>query len=350
MARDRAVSTDPLSGVEKAAILLLSLGPEAACDVLRRLDEEEVRRVSHALAGARSVSPEQLEKVGQEFRVCFAGPSDLTVNGQAFARAVVAKALADPTAAAAGSRGEILAELEHGGAGAAGLAAAVAGVPAESMARLLEGEHPQIAALIVASIGPEHAARILTHLPEASRVDVIERVAHLDSAVPASLIAEVGSILREQVQGLMRESGSVPGGPKVVAEIIKQADKELEEQVFAGLEQRDGPLAETIRGMLFTFEDLMQLDNRGMQALLKEVAREDLLLSLKTASPELSQKIFSNVSSRAAEILREDLDTAGPARLSDVEAAQGKVVATMRELEADGKIVLAGSGKGDALV
>jgi flagellar motor switch protein FliG len=164
-------------------------------------------------------------------------------------------------------------------------------------------------------------------------------------------VTEVSNILREQVRVFARESGSVPGGTKVAAEVMKQADKTLEERIFESLEQRDPELTAAIRAQLFTFEDLMQLDNRGMQALLKEVAREDLLLSLKTASPELSKKIFANVSSRAAEILREDLETAAPARLTDVEAAQARVIATMRELEAEGKIVLAGTGPGgDSLV
>lgn len=351
MVGGRRVRDQPLSGAEKAAVLLLSLGPEAACEVLRRLDDGDVRRVSQAIAKARTVSAEEVEEVAEDFKVQFGGPSGLTVNGQAFARAVVSKALADPSAPAAGSRGEILAELEHAPAStAADLAQVIDGVPPEGVAKLLEAEHPQIVALILAYVGPERAMKIITHLPESTQSEMFERLARLDSAVPASVIAEVGDMLREQVKGFVRESGSIPGGPKVAAEIMKYADKTLEDRVFEELEQRDADLTAAIRGQLFTFEDLLQLDNRGMQALLKEVAREELLLSLKTASSELKEKVFANVSSRAAEILREDMETAGPARLADVEEAQGKLVATMRGLEADGKIVLAGVGQGDALV
>lgn len=351
MARDQALKTGPLTGVEKAAVLLLSLGPETACEVLRRLDEQEVRQVSQALARARAVTPDQVQQVADDFRARAGGPASLNVNGRAFARTVVAKALADPSAAAARSRTEILADLEHTlASGSAALAEVIEGVPPEGLARLLESEHPQIVALILACVGPEYAMRVLRLLPAPMQDDMIERLARLDSMVPASLVAEVGTLLREQVKALMREGGMVPGGPKVAAEVMKQAEKSLEERIFEALEARDPELVAAIRNQLFTFEDLLQLDNRGMQALLKEVAREELLLALKTASPGLSRKIFANVSSRAAEILREDLETAGPARLADVETAQAKIIATMRELESEGKIVLAGTGQGDALV
>ena len=151
-------------------------------------------------------------------------------------------------------------------------------------------------------------------------------------------------------KGLARETGKAAGGPKVVAEMMKHADKATEGRIFDDLEQRDPELAGSIRAMLFTFEDCLQFDNRSMQTLLKEVAREDLLLALKTASPALSEKIFANVSSRAAEILREDLSSSGPARLKDVEAAQQRIVAAVRDLEADGKLVVAGGASGDVLV
>jgi flagellar motor switch protein FliG len=191
---------------------------------------------------------------------------------------------------------------------------------------------------------------VLRSLPEALQADLVERLARLDAAVPPSLVQEVGAILRDQVKGLARETGKSAGGPKVVAEMMKHADKTTEGRIFEELEQRDPELAATVRGMLFTFEDCLQFDNRSMQTLLKEVAREDLLLALKTASPALSEKIFANVSSRAAEILREDLSSSGPARLKDVEAAQQRIVAAVRDLEADGKLVLAGGGSDDVLV
>jgi flagellar motor switch protein FliG len=329
-------------------VLLLSLGPEIASEVFRHLDEAAVRQVTKALARIHTVPADQLRAVEQDYRKRVGGAGGLRVDGLLFARALVNQALADGDATKALSRDEILAELDQLPSGeAAGLARALEGIPPEGLARLLESEHPQIATLILAHLGPAQAMRVLRGLPESLQTDLVERLARLDAAVSPSLVAEVGAILRDQVKGLARETGKSAGGPKVVAEMMKHADKVTEGRLFEDLEQRDAELANAIRAMLFTFEDCLQFDNRSMQTLLKEVAREDLLLGLKTASPALSEKIFANVSSRAAEILREDLSSSGPARLKDVEAAQQRIVAAVRDLEADGKLVIAGGGGGD---
>jgi flagellar motor switch protein FliG len=346
------MADEPLSGVDKAAVLLLALGPEVASEVFRHLDEAEVRQVTKALARIRKVPGEHLKVVEQEYRKRIGGGGGLHVDGLLFARALVNQSLGSAEAAAGVSRDDILAELESLPSGEmTGLARALDGVPADGLARLLESEHPQIATLILAHLAPAQAMLVLRALPEAVQSDLVERLARLDAAVSPALVAEVGTILRDQVKGLARDTGGKSaGGPKVVAEMIKHADKETEGRLFENLEQRDPELAATVRNMLFTFEDCLQFDNRSMQTLLKEIAREDLLLALKTASPALSEKIFANVSSRAAEILREDLASSGPARLKDVEAAQQRIVAAVRDLEADGKIVVAGSGGDDVLV
>jgi flagellar motor switch protein FliG len=336
-----AAGATALSGVDKAAVLLLSLGPEAATSVLRHLGEAEVRQVSHALARVRSVEPEHLEHVHQEFQERL-GAAGVAVDGKEFARAVVTKALPDGSA-------DILAGLEAVAGGASVLGDALAGAPAAGLARLLSGEHPQIAALVLAHLGASQAGELLGFLPEELQADVVERMARLES-VPATLVAEVGATLRAQVQASLRPAGSTAGGPKAVAQLMNCADKTIEARVFEAMEARDPELVNTIRNLMFTFEDCVKLDNRSLQTLLKEVAREDLLLALKTASPELSAKIFANVSSRAAEILREDMASSGPVRLKDVETAQLKIIGVHRELEAEGKIVVAGSGKDDVVV
>jgi flagellar motor switch protein FliG len=339
-----------LPGVEKAAVLLLSLGTEAASDVLRHLGESEVRRVSQALARVRSVDPEQLGRIHREFQERLSATKGLAVDGKEFARAVVNKALADQGGTSAIRRVEILAEIEHTAGGGVVLAEALADVPVDGLARLLEGEHPQVAALILGHVPAARAGEVLVHLPEALQSDVVERLARLDS-VPPELIGELGTVVREQVKSLLGPAtGSAVGGPRAVAEMMNHADKTVEGRIFEEIETRDPELASTIRNLMFTFEDCLKLDNRSLQNLLKEVAREDLLLALKTASPALSEKIFANVSSRAAEILREDMASSGPVRLKDVEAAQLKVIATLRELETEGKVVVAGSGKDDVLV
>jgi flagellar motor switch protein FliG len=342
---------EELKGAEKAAVLLLSLGPEVATEVFRHLDESEVRLVTKTLARIRNVPADHIRLVEQDYRKRVSNARGLRVDGLLFARALVNESLANGEASTAVNRDEILAELDQLPSGeATGLTHALEGVPPDGLARLLETEHPQIATLILAHLAPAQGMLVLRSLPEAIQTDLVERLARLDTAVPPSLIAEVGHLLRDQVKGLARETGKAAGGPKVVAELMKHADKTTEGRIFEELEQRDAELAGSIRAMLFTFEDCLQFDNRSMQALLKEVAREDLLLALKTASPALSEKIFANVSSRAAEILREDLSSSGPARLKDVEAAQQRIVAAVRDLEADGKIVIAGSGSDDVLV
>jgi flagellar motor switch protein FliG len=342
--------SEPLPGLSKAAMLLVSLGPEVASDVLRHLGEAEVRQLSQALARVNAVPSEALQEVTAELAAHLQNANGVTVDGREFARTVVGKALADPKSAAAPRRDEILAEIEHLAEGdPAALTRALQGVPAEGLALLLQSEHPQIAALILAHVSAAQAGAVLGHLPETLQDDVVERLAKLE-AVPPALVAEVGAIVREQVKGLLRAPGSSLGGPKAVANLMNHADKTLESRIFEEIEKRDPELVTTIRNLMFTFEDCARLDNRSLQTLLKEVTREDLLLALKTASPALSEKVFANVSSRAAEILRDDMASSGPVRLRDVEAAQGRIIATLRELEAEGKLVIAGSGKDDVLV
>jgi flagellar motor switch protein FliG len=337
---------DKLQGVEKAAVLLLSLGAEAASDVMRHLDELELRKVSQALARVHTVAREQVDQVHQEFETRLTGQGlALTVDGKQFARTAVSKALADQGGMAA----PILAELDQVAGGDIALNRVLEGVPPDGLAKLLEVEHPQVAALILAHLTPNQGAEVITLLPETMRGDIVERLARLDT-VPTRLAAEVGAILQEQVKDLFRPAGSALGGPKAVAEMLNHADKTTEASVFEEIERNDPELVAKIRGLMFTFEDCMRLDNRSLQTLLKEVAREDLLLALKTANPALCDKIFANVSSRAAEILKEDMSASGPVRLKDVEAAQARVIATLRELEAEGKVVIAGGGKDDVLV
>jgi flagellar motor switch protein FliG len=346
MGRGSGVADAPeLTGVDKAAMLLLSIGPEGASSVLKHLGESEVLQVSQALARMSSVQPELLARVHEEFqeRMRDAG---LVVDGKHFARTVVTKVLGGD---AVRDQAGIFADVDSSAFGGAALANQLSSVPAEGLARILADEHPQVAALVLACLGAAQAGEVLAGLPETLQAQLVERLARIQS-VPPNLVTEVGTSLRHQVQALLRPAGATVGGPKAVAELMNAADKTIEARVFEEIEARDPELVSTIRNLMFTFEDCIKLDNRSLQTLLKEVAREDLLLALKTASPELSAKIFSNVSSRAAEILREDMASAGPVKLKDVEAAQLKIIGVLRELEAEGKIVVAGGSKDDVLV
>ncbi len=335
--------SDRLVGVDRAAVLLLSLGADAASAVMRHLDEGEVRQVSQALSRMRRVGKDEVEEIGRDFHETLVRGAGLAVNGKEFALSVVNDALADESAVAASQRTQIVAELEEGDPENSHLTELLEGIPASGLVRLLDGEHPQVAALILAHVPAGSAADAIAALPETMQTDVIERLARLE-AVASSLTAEVGSVLEERVKGLSQGSRSSIGGPKAVAEVMNHADKELEARVFGDLEEVDAELANEIRTLMFTFDDCVNLDGRSLQTLLKEVARDDLLVALKTASAELKDKIFSNVSSRAAEILQEDMAASGPVRLRDVEEAQARVIATLRELESEGKLVLAGAG------
>jgi flagellar motor switch protein FliG len=340
---------ESLSGADKAAVLLLSLGQDSATEVMRYLAEDEVRIVSRALARMRTVDPTHIDVVNRDFRHSLVAGTNLSIDGREFALTVVNKALSDQESPAAARRAEILAELEQTVAGDLGLASVLHGVPASGLAQLIESEHPQVAALILAHVGPALAADTISQLPEAMQGEVVGRLARLES-VPARLAAEVGAVLKEQVKGMMTPAGSALGGPRVVAELMNHADKTVEARILDDMEKTDPDLAQEIRNLMFTFDDCMKLDDRSMQTVLKEVSREDLLLALKTASPALAEKIFSNMSSRAVEILKEDMSASGPVRLREVEAAQARVIATLRELESEGKVVIAGGGKDDVLV
>ena len=329
----------PPGGLEKAAILLLTLGPEAAAGVFRHLSEEEVRQVAGAIARLRSIPREQAAAVHEEAWRRLSGREGLLVDGEQFARQMIATTLADGREKEAGR------DLRRATqSGSEFLATSLAPVAPALLAQVIGNEHPQVIALVLANLQPRQAARVLAALPEPLQPDILRRIADLQS-VPDELLAEVGDVLQGQVQGLGRapEAPAVSGA-RLAADIMNVADRMLEERIFRHLDDQAPDVAETIRGLMLTFEDLIRLDNRGMQVVLKEVPREDLMLALKTASPAMRDKIFGNISQRAAQILQEDMSTMGPVRLKDVEKAQASIVAVVRHLEAEQKITLSGGG------
>ena len=330
----------PRDGAEKAAILLLTLGVEAAARVFRHLSEPEVRQLSAAISRLRSIPREQAARVHEEAWRWLTSREGFLVDGERFARDL----------ASGGKPGAALAREDPLGPGRPdGLATSLGDVAPAALAQLLAHEHPQVIAFVIAHLEPRHAAEVLGALPEALGADIIHRIADLQS-VSDDMLGEVREILQVQVEGLGRVGkASELKGPKLAAEILNTADKELESRIFAQLDAEVPEVAENIRNLMFTFEDLIRLDNRGMQVVLKEVPREDLMLALKTASPAMRDKIFGNISQRAAEILKEDMGSMGPVRLKDVEKAQANIVGIVRRLEEEQKITLGGSGE-DALV
>lgn len=330
------------AGVEKAAILLLTLGPEAAGAVLRQLKEHEVRQLAAAIAKFRLITPAQAAMVHEEAWRRLSNRDGLLVDGEHFARDLLPGVLA---MIGQGERSASDRDMKRSTqAGGDFLAETLEPLPPAVLAQVLAAEHPQVAALIVANLNPRHAAGVLAALPEELQPDIVRRIADLQS-VSGEVLAELGDVLQGQVQGLARtQTSTEAGGTKLAAKILNAADKGLEARVFAQLESDAPEVAELIRAQMLTFEDLVVLDNRGMQVVLKEVAREDLMLALKTASPTMRDKVFGNISQRAAEILRDDMSTMGPVKLKDVEKAQANIVAVVRRLEAEQKITLGAGG------
>jgi len=328
-------------GVEKAAILLTTLGPEAAAAVFRHLAESEVRQVSAAIARLRTIPREQAARVHEEAWRWLTEREGLLVDGEQFARQMIAAVLT-------GAREERpSARTSH--AGSEFLAVSLDPVAPAALAQVLGREHPQVIALVLANLRARKAAEVLAALPESLQPEIAQRIADLQS-VPEDLLAEVGDVLAGQVKGLGRvgpRAGSL--GAKLVADILNVADEAVEARIFAHLEAHAPEVAEAVRGLMLTFEDLLRLDDRGLQVLLKEITRDDLMLALKTASTAMRDKIFGNLVQRTVEILQEDMGVMGPVRLKDVEQAQARIVAAARRLDVEQRITL-GAHEGDVVV
>ena len=330
-------------GVEKAAILLLTLGPEAAAGVLRHLNEHEVRLVSGAIARLRHIPKVRAAAVHEEAWRWLNGRDALPVDGERFVRQIAeSKGGADQQ--------QVMREIaRQSHTGGDPLASNLESAPPKLVAQVIGNEHPQVIAFVLAHLGPKQAADVLNLLPEDSHADLMARIADLKPVSP-ELLTAVAQLLDQAVRGLGGAvQGPTTGGAKLAADILNRVEKTVEQRVFAALEESDAPLAETIRNLMLTFDDLQILENRDMQTLLKEVAREDLMLALKTATPAMREKIFGNISARAAEILQDDMSLMGPVKLKDVEKAQTNIDAIARRLAEENKITLGGAG-GDAVV
>jgi flagellar motor switch protein FliG len=326
------------AGVDKAAILLLTLGTEVASEVLKHLSESEVRLLSHAMARVRAIPRRSAAAVHEEAWRWLSTRDGYLIDGEEFVRKTIAPARAGAAA------------LGPSDSPARTIATRLDGVPPEAIGKVLLDEHPQVVALVIAHLLPRQAAEVLVRLPEELQTDVVHRVAEL-RAVPDDVLADVGNAIVGQVErlGASAQSGVPTGGAKLAADILNLVGHYAEERILATIEERSPQTADTIRGLMLTFDDLQRLDNRGMQTLLKEVGRDDLLLAMKTASPVMQERILGNLSLRAREIMQEDLVTLGPVRLRDVERAQAAIVLAARRLAEEQKIQL-GLFTDDALV
>jgi flagellar motor switch protein FliG len=323
------------TGPEKSAILLLSLGEDIGPLLFKYMSDQEIQRVSNYMSYIRNVDVEMVNQVLQEFADMAGSIGGMVAGGKEFVRKMLLKSL-DPEKAEWVMNNLSIPTLETG-------LEALRWMDAKTIARFLQGEHPQTVAVILAHLDAVQAGTVLTSLPAGLQAEVLLRIAKLER-IPPGVIQELDKVLRNELRATgALESGQV-GGIQSVAEILNNVDQASERDIMGQIEDLNAGLAEEIRQLMFVFEDLLGVDDRGMQQILKEVANEDMTLALKTASDELREKILRNMSKRAADMLREELEVMGPVRVSDVEKAQHKIIQTAKRLEGEGKLVLGGKG------
>jgi flagellar motor switch protein FliG len=336
------VKSDRLSGTEKAAILLLTLGENRAGDLLSRLDDREVQLLGQKISKLEFVPVKQMASVLEEFTKMMEAPEALIVRGEQFFKNTISRTMDTKR------QEDLLDKLEF--ETSPDFFQKIKKLDARTVASFLRNEHPQTVALVLAHLDRQQAGQVLALFSEDLQIEVLRRVASLDQVSPA-IIEEIDAALREEIALVEEVGGRLLGGPQSVAEILNQMERTQESNILKRLDEEDqGELAEEIRRYLFTFEDLLSVDDRGLMALLKEVNTQELALALKAASDELKAKFFRNMSSRAAEMLQEELEIMGPARLRDVETAQQRIIQVAKRLETEGQLVLTTKDSEDVFI
>lgn len=329
-----------MTGADKAAIFLLFIGPEATSKVFDHLDDDEIKKIGQSMAGLGHVSRPVIDKVVNEFESMTDPSSGFFSQGEEFVKKVLEKALGPQKAevllqelyTTRGEMGDILANMDG-----------------KTIANFLSQEHPQTIAVILAKLKPKQTGEVIAHLPQELQADVVMRIADVDQVSP-EILSEIDDVIKREFTSLGGVQRFKVGGVEKVVEVFGHLERSREKKILDDLDVMNPPLAEIIRKHLFTFEDIFSLDERSIQMIMREVSTETLTLSLKTCTDELKEKIFRNISSRAAELIKEDLEVMGPVRLSDVEKSQSEIVKVAARLEEEGTIVIAGRGGDDVLV
>lgn len=328
-------------GLEDAAILMMSLGEEEASEVFKHLSPKEVQRLGEAIAKTKSITRERLDDVVYKFTGVAAAHSLMVSNSGDYVRSVLKRALGDDKAA-------LLIDRILQGGDVSGIES-LKWMEPSSVAELLRNEHPQIVAAILVHLDFDQAADILKFFAERQRNEVMLRVATMEGIQPSAL-KDLNEVLFKVLAGGDKVRKSSLGGVKTAAEMINLMGTAIEGTVIESIRNHDPDLAQKIMDKMFVFDDVLKLDDKAIQTILKEVSSDVLIVALKGAQPELKEKILSNMSSRAAETLREDLESRGPMRLSEVEAQQKEILKTVRRLADEGTIVVGGGGGDDAMV
>jgi flagellar motor switch protein FliG len=330
-----------IPGIKKAALLLVSVNQEIAAKILSQLDKDSIEAVSTAIATLGDVPPEERTGVVEEFYQMIKAREYLEQGGLEYARQLLQQSLSADEAE------RILKNVEQ----------SIRSTPfsflrkAESsnLLTFIQDEHPQTIALVLAHLDSKQAAEVLSGLPANKRLEVVRRIATMEHTNP-EIVKEVEKGLESRLAAIVVHKYEKTGGVEAVAEMLNLADRATEKAILEALEEEDPDLVENIRRLMFVFEDIILVNDKGIQQVLKEIDNEALALALKTASDELKDKIFRNMSERAATLIKEDMEYMGPVRLSDVEAAQQKIVDVVRRLEEAGEVIIQGRGGGGEVV
>ena len=331
---------EKLSGVDKAAIFLMTLGEATAAQVIKYLGPREVQKIGTAMATLQNVSREMVKVSVDEFVVDMQRQTPLGIGNDDYIRKVLTDALGEEKAKSMIDRILI-------GGSTKGLES-LKWMDPRSVAELIRFEHPQIIAIVLSYLDADQSAQVLSMLPENMRGDLMMRVATMDGVQPAAM-KELNDMLEIQLRGGAQGQNSGIGGLKCAANILNFVDRSAEAKISEVISEHDPELAGRIQDLMFTFDNLSEVDDRGIQTLLREVSSDNLVLALKGADENIKGKIFKNMSQRAGDMLKEDLETRGPVKLSDVEAAQKEIITIARRLAEEGQISLGGAG-GEAMV
>ncbi len=328
------------TGREKAAMLLISIGPEKSAEIFKHLKEEEIEQLTLEIANIRTVSPEEKERVMEEFyQICLA-QEYIAEGGIGYAKEILEKALGTQKALDVINKLTVSLQVRP--------FEFVRKADPAQLLNFIQKEHPQTIALILAYLKPQQASIVLAALPQDKQADVARRIATMDRTSP-EVIKEVERILEKNLSSLVTEDFTAAGGVQAIVNILNTVDRGTEKYIMETLEIEDTDLAEEIRKRMFVFEDILSLDNRSIQRFLRDVENNQLAIALKGATEEVQKTIYSNMSKRLAEMIREDIEYMGPVRLKDVEEAQQKIVNIIRKLEDAGEIVISRGG-GDEII
>ncbi len=340
MARGNVVTKSDRSGKEKAAMLLISLGPEKSAEIFKHLKEEEIEQLTLEIANIRTVSPDEKEKVMEEFyQICLA-QEYIAEGGIGYAKDILEKALGTQKALDVINKLTVSLQVRPFDF--------VRKADPSQLLNFIQNEHPQTIALILAYLKPQQSSIVLSALPQDKQADVARRIATMDRTSP-EVIKEVERVLEKKLSSLVTEDYTAAGGVQAIVDILNSVDRGTEKYIMETLEIEDTDLAEEIRKRMFVFEDILTLDNRSIQRFLREVENNQLAIALKGSTEEVSKMIFSNMSKRLVEMIKEDIEFMGPVRLKDVEEAQQKIVNVIRKLEDAGEIVISRGG-GDEII